>query len=461
METRNEAGMRDDDGSGRRVTDPGSGNGREVEKSRAIGSRARTGWLATTLALAAALVVSSFLNYRAAVGAVQTLNTGQAEILSAGLRGVRAGDGDGSDEAALETVLESQREAGLRFIALVDTDGRVMARVGESVGDIDRVDTVRVDWSRGMPLITPISGRVRAFVPGPPERTVVTTRRAEGPPAIMARFRPRFYLIEFEPVPASNVVAQATRSLLLSCLGAGLLTLIAVGFWRVSRSYEAAQRQIEGQRRLSQLGEMSAVLAHEIRNPLASLKGNAQLLAESVTDDPRMKRRAERVVGEAIRLEALTTDLLDFARSVPVTRSLVDPAELLRATAEEVAPGQVEVDTSAAPALWPLDRDKLRQALANLIRNACQITEGGRLPVAAVAVENDQLVFTVRDYGPGIEPVNLERIFEPFFTTRTQGTGLGLPVAKRVVELHGGSIRADSPAGGGAIFRIVLPGAPA
>jgi two-component system sensor histidine kinase HydH len=174
-----------------------------------------------------------------------------------------------------------------------------------------------------------------------------------------------------------------------------------------------------------------------------------------------MKRRAERVVGEAIRLEALTTDLLDFARSVPVTRSLVDPAELLRATAEEVAPGQVEVDTSAAPALWPLDRDKLRQALANLIRNACQITEGGRLPVAAVAVENDQLVFTVRDYGPGIEPVNLERIFEPFFTTRTQGTGLGLPVAKRVVELHGGSIRADSPAGGGAIFRIVLPGAPA
>ncbi len=202
---------------------------------------------------------------------------------------------------------------------------------------------------------------------------------------------------------------------------------------------------------------MSAVLAHEIRNPLASLKGNAQLLAESLTSDPRMQRRADRVVGEAIRLETLTTDLLDFARTAPVALATVDPAELLRATVEEVAPGRVEVDTTGAPASWSLDNDKLRQALANLIRNACQITDDGRPPVASVTVADGDLVFAVRDFGPGIDPSDLGRIFEPFFTTRTQGTGLGLPVAKRIAELHGGSVHADSHPEGGAVFRILLP----
>jgi two-component system sensor histidine kinase HydH len=115
------------------------------------------------------------------------------------------------------------------------------------------------------------------------------------------------------------------------------------------------------------------------------------------------------------------------------------------------------VDTSGAPESWPLDRNKLRQALANLIRNACQIVGDGPPPVAAVSVEGDLLVFTVRDFGPGIDAENRERIFEPFFTTRTQGTGLGLPVAKRIAELHGGTISADSHPDGGAVFRISIP----
>jgi two-component system sensor histidine kinase HydH len=400
------------------------------------------------------------LNFRAARGAVQTLNMGQAEIHAAGLRAMRMEEGPIEGTEALRSVLDSQREAGLRFIALVDAEGEVLLSVGEPVEGEGSGVIYQPEAPTGVPRLAVVADRVRAFVPAPPERAVLSPfQQGRTPSRVTVRFRPRYYVLEFEPVPASNVVAQATRSFFLSCIGAALLTLIAVGFWRVSRRYEAAQRQIESQKRLSQLGEMSAVLAHEIRNPLASLKGNAQLLAESLTEDARMKRRADRVVGEAIRLETLTADLLDFARSVPVTRTLVDPGELVRATAEEVAPGRVVVELSGAPELWPLDRDKLHQALANLIRNACQIMDDGPTPIVAVLVENGQLVFTVRDFGPGVEAVNRERIFEPFFTTRTQGTGLGLPVAKRIAELHGGSIRAESHPEGGAVFRITLPDA--
>jgi two-component system, NtrC family, sensor histidine kinase HydH len=252
-------------------------------------------------------------------------------------------------------------------------------------------------------------------------------------------------------------MTQAITSLAFSAVGAGLLTLVALLFWRAARRHEAAAQYIAQQKRLSQLGEMSAVLAHEIRNPLASLKGNAQLLAERLEEGSRDRRRADRVVSEAIRLEALTTDLLDFARSGPITQAPVDPAGLLRVAAEEVADGAVRLEVEEAPPLWSMDEARLRQALVNLLSNAAQVSPEGKPPVARVAEEGGRLVYTVRDYGPGLKEEERERIFEPFFTTRTNGTGLGLSVARRVVEMHGGRLEADNHREGGAVFRITLP----
>jgi two-component system sensor histidine kinase HydH len=266
-----------------------------------------------------------------------------------------------------------------------------------------------------------------------------------------------YYLLEFEPVPASNIMNQAITSLAFSALGAGLLTLVAIVFWRLSRGYEQAQARFAQQKRLSQLGEMSAVLAHEIRNPLASLKGNAQLLAERLEEGSRDRRRADRVVSEAIRLEALTSDLLEFARTGVITRSPVDPAGLLRLAAEEAADGAIEIDVAGAPGAWSMDESRVRQALVNLLSNAAQVSPEGRPPAARVAREGSRLVYTVRDFGPGLKDGERERIFEPFYTTRTHGTGLGLPVARRVVEMHGGTLDADNHPDGGAVFRISLP----
>jgi two-component system sensor histidine kinase HydH len=216
---------------------------------------------------------------------------------------------------------------------------------------------------------------------------------------------------------------------------------------------EALERRLAHERRLASLGEMSAVLAHEIRNPLASLKGNAQLLAELLPEGAKPRAKADRVVAEAVRLENLTNDLLAFVRTGELARAPVDPAALLREAAASVG-AEIAVESTAAPASWSLDGPRMLQVLTNLIDNAVQAGPPVR---ARVAASGRRLVFEVADRGPGVDPADAERIFEPFFTKRTQGTGLGLAVARRVVELHGGTIAVDAEPGGGARFRVEVP----
>jgi two-component system sensor histidine kinase HydH len=264
-------------------------------------------------------------------------------------------------------------------------------------------------------------------------------------------------MMEFEPLVAERLAAEATRTFVLSALMAAALLAAAVIFWRLSILQEATERRLEQQRRLGALGEMSAVLAHEIRNPLASLKGHAQLLAERLTEGSPDRRKASLVVTEAERLEALTGDLLDFARPSPVDLKPADPAALVLACAEEVARDGFVIRAAGGPRVWRLDASLMRQALTNVLRNARQSSPEGTRPEVTVDRGDGSLVFTVRDFGAGIAAGDEKRLFSPFFTRRTTGTGLGLAVALRVVELHGGTITAGNHPGGGAVFRIAIP----
>jgi len=234
------------------------------------------------------------------------------------------------------------------------------------------------------------------------------------------------------------------------------LMLGAAVFWRLSRRAQVAMARLATQRHLAALGEMSAVLAHEIRNPLASLKGHAQLLAERVEGQAALERKVGRIVDETQRLELLTLGLLDFARTGGIERSEVDPAALLRRRAEGCA-SLVEVDDAQAPSSWRLDGPKLEQVLDNLLDNARQAAEADVPIEAKVYSRGHSLVFEVRDHGPGVPDDQRERIFDPFHTTRTRGTGLGLAVSRRIVELHGGTIEVLDAEGGGACFRVTLP----
>jgi two-component system sensor histidine kinase HydH len=264
-------------------------------------------------------------------------------------------------------------------------------------------------------------------------------------------------VIEFEPQVAKQLEAQATRTVVLAGLVTLIMMIASYFFWHLSMQSEQNERRIEQQRRLGMLGEMSAVLAHEIRNPLASLKGNAQLLAERMPADGADRRRADRVVAEAERLEALTSDLLDFARTGPIDIRSTNPVALLRSSVDDVRPDGFTVSTNDAPASWPMDEARMRQALTNVLRNAAQATPEGTRPEVSVARENGSLVFTIRDYGTGIPAGEEKQIFMPFYTTRTTGTGLGLAVAQRVAEMHDGEITARSHPDGGAEFRIEIP----
>src|SRR5690606_2640786 len=188
----------------------------------------------------------------------------------------------------------------------------------------------------------------------------------------------------------------------------------------------------------------SAVLGHELRNPLAALKGHAQLVVERLDAEHRGRKSAERVVHEARRLETLMAQILDFAKTGALAREDVDPGALLAAATAALGDPRVALDTARAPRVWSLDGTRMGQVLANLLTNAAQAAppDGGHVR-ASCAVEGGQLVYVVDDDGPGFPPGEEEAAFEPFKTTRVQGTGLGLAIARRIVEAHGGTIVAE------------------
>lgn len=416
------------------------------------GASGRWGWLATTFILAVALLIASWANYKSARDATSTLHRGQGDNLSFAVRDALRRKQGIMSEQDLETILSERDSQGLRYVALVDDLGQITVSVGTPAAE-PLVHPPSQGDETGPTLVT-VGSRVRMFLwrrprppPGSPD--------AE-PSAPAADSRPGV-ILEFEPAVASQLVARAARSLVFALVAAAVMVLAAMIFWRISLRHEQAQRRLEDERRLSLLGEMSAVLAHEIRNPLASLKGHAQLLAERLPPRSPDRHKAERVVSEASRLEALTNDLLDFARSGPLDKAPVDPGDLLRACAEEVAPGGFDLKLEDAPEQWYTDRRRLGQALTNLLQNAREASPQDLRPVAEISTDNGRLVFTIRDHGDGLPKGAGDRIFDPFFTTRASGTGLGLAVARRIVMLHGGDLTAENHPEGGAVFRIVLP----
>lgn len=367
------------------------------------------------VAMAAILVATAWLGYRSAQDASRLVARGQAESL-------------------LDQVRRSLHELGRP-----PSDDELAALVAELADrGVRHLDFVEESAGPGTPpfVMSEHADRIRVVAMLPPR----PGPRRGPPPALV---------LDFESTAAGDVAAAATRSLITACAG-GLLLIVAAlaaARWMTARARE---------RHLAALGAMSAVLAHELRNPLASLKGNAQLLAESLDGAPR--ERADVVVAEAVRLERLAGGLLDFVRTGALVRAEVDPAALARDAAAEVGGARVEVDAAAAPARWSLDGDRFRQVLVNVLRNAIEASPADATVQARVWEERGALRVSVRDAGPGIAAGQEQVVFEPFHTGKVRGTGLGLAVARRIVELHGGTIRAGRAEGGGAVIDMTVPG---
>jgi two-component system, NtrC family, sensor histidine kinase HydH len=393
--------------------------------------------------VAAGLLATAWTTRRAINDAFAAVRDGEAFAVQQAVRADLADVGGPPTAEELAAILHDHASEGLVYLAMLDGRGRVQASAGTPL--VERAG--RSDFAvrpggpdRARIHLDHVGSRVRLEM-----RTML--RKAWGPGRGAL-----WVAMEIEPVHASELRSAARGTLAVGALGA--LALLAMAIWlvRAELRRRALERQRERERRLASLGEMSAVLAHEIRNPLASLKGNAQLLAASLPEGDKQRAKAERVVDEAVRLEKLTQDLLAFVRSGELSRTEVAPLEIAR----DAAAGfdDVTVEDAGAPERWSLDAPRIREVLVNLVDNG--LAAGAPVRVR-VAQKSGALVIEVADSGSGVKPEDRDKIFEPFFTGKTRGTGLGLAIAKRVVELHSGSIRVDEASGGGALFRIEIP----
>jgi signal transduction histidine kinase len=260
---------------------------------------------------------------------------------------------------------------------------------------------------------------------------------------------------------ATSAAAPATMlNRLVEILGiwtaAGVVALYRVLLQR----WKAAEARLRQQAALTNLGQLTAVVAHEVRNPLAGLRGTLQVLASRRPDDLRERDVINTMIARIDALNAKLTDLLVYARPIDPTLQRVDVGALVHdavASARAASrSGSGPVEVSGDSVAVRADPDMLRPALLNLLLNACQA--GGERPVT-VDISRERHTCSVRilDRGPGIPTHVRAHLFEPFCTTKPEGTGLGLSVVKRLIEMQNGTVRVADREGGGTVAELRLP----
>ena len=224
------------------------------------------------------------------------------------------------------------------------------------------------------------------------------------------------------------------------------------------------QEEVERNRRLASLGSLAAGIAHEIRNPLSSIKGFAVYFKERYRQNAEDGRIADVMVNEVERLNRVIGQLLEFSRPVNLQRRESALPELVRRAITVIEPEtgkaavriRMEVEPDAPPVR--VDPDRFHQVLLNLLLNAVQAMEGGgTLTVSAGPAGEGRVRIAVSDTGKGIASGDMNRIFDPYFTTRPTGTGLGMAIVHKIVEAHGGEIRVESEPGRGTTASVFLP----
>lgn len=221
------------------------------------------------------------------------------------------------------------------------------------------------------------------------------------------------------------------------------------------------------QERLATVGSLAAGIAHEIRNPLASLSGSIQMLREDLQLADHNRRLMDIVLRETDRLNTIITEFLEYARPRPISRSSVPLADVLQETIVLLRNSRgfrtgIDITCEVDPGLRVTgDPQRLRQVFWNLLINAAQaMPEAGTISLSAAAAPGtvrDEVVVTIADTGEGIAADDLAKIFDPFFTTKSDGTGLGLAITYRIIEDHEGAIDVRSEAGRGTTFTVRLP----
>lgn len=243
---------------------------------------------------------------------------------------------------------------------------------------------------------------------------------------------------------------------------------------RLQRELKDTRSQLRRARELAALGEMAAGIAHEVRNPLVSIRLFGEALVTDLSDRPQERDLAGKIVRSVDRLNAVVGDVLNFARDLKVVPEDVPVSALLR-DAQEAASGYAQsvgvdlVVVDSGDSAFAVDRGLMLQAVVNVLRNACEasceVSSGGRVEVTVAERRGrtpdggarPELAICVSDTGPGFPGEVRDRVFNPFFTTRETGTGLGLAIVHRILDAHGGSVVLGDRDGGGAVVELRVP----
>ncbi|MCL4500741.1 MAG: ATP-binding protein [Deltaproteobacteria bacterium] len=264
-----------------------------------------------------------------------------------------------------------------------------------------------------------------------------------------------------------ELLLKGEKAFPVSLTGAPLIWEGGVGavlILRDLRELKAMEKKVQRSEKLAALGRLSAGVAHEIRNPLSSIKGFIQYFKKKFPPGSREQAYTEIMVGEVDRLNNVISNLLDFTRPKEPSFEDCDLTEVvhhaLRLIQSDAQARGVEIvkRLPGPPFLARVDRDQIIQVLLNLLLNGLgAMPNGGRLEVSLAIGSHNDFQIDIADTGPGVREEDLPQLFEPFFTTKSKGTGLGLAVASQIVENHQGTISVASRLGHGATFMISLP----
>ncbi|HEY8204872.1 MAG TPA: ATP-binding protein [Pyrinomonadaceae bacterium] len=397
---------------------------------------------------------------------------------------------NGPTEESLAGVIQSMGLADVSFLVV----GLLAAKLAErqlhsdvqlaaatrSLADLRALHERIVESIRSGLITTDLTGRIYAFNAAAEEITGYQAEDVRGKDAAMffgdmtrqiavsmeaaaaGKVSPRF---EVDSLTQSGFMLHLGYSIAPLFLESGETSGLVITFQDLTdvRVMEETARR---QDRLAAVGRLAASIAHEIRNPLAAMRGSIQMLRSELTDNSDHGQLMEIILRESDRLNKIVTDYLDYARPRPAEMDEVDVSALIRETLKllrnsaEISDGHtLKDDLPDEPLLVKGDAEQLKQVCWNVARNAMQaMPDGGEFFVHAERTNADRVHISFKDSGCGMSPEQVERLFEPF-TSTTGGTGLGLSIVYQIIRDHSGTINVRSRQGKGTVISVELSGA--
>ncbi|WP_142478927.1 two-component system sensor histidine kinase ZraS [Klebsiella oxytoca] len=433
-----------------------------------------TGLILLLVCLFSALIVRDYGRENEA--ARQTIQEKGSVLIRALESGTRVGMGMRMHHSQLQALLEEMAwQPGVLWFAVTDENGKIIAhsdprRVGESLYPASTLRELNIGseerWRR-LEQPEPALEIYRQFRPlnGGGHHMRMMMRRES---ADLRNQAPQVIFIAFDTRELDADHARGLRNMVIMLCAAGVVMTATVlaQFWfrRYQRSRKQLQEATARKEKLLALGHLAAGVAHEVRNPLSSIKGLARYFAERTPADGEAHQLALVMAREADRLNRVVSELLELVRPAHLKYQSVDLNEVithsLQLVSQDAASRAISLKFIAQPALCRIqaDPDRLKQVLLNLYLNAIHaIGRDGVITVAVRECGDGRVKVSVADSGKGMTAEQLQAIFTPYFTTKADGTGLGLAVVQNIVEQHGGTIDAESTPGKGALFTLYLP----